>query len=63
MASWFAALTNKEIAQMIKKAVPEIHEEGDEARAFLFFVCFVFVFVLFICFFLVYVWHLNKGID
>ena len=51
MASWFAALTNKEIAQIIKQAVPEIHEESDEAGAYLLFVCFVFVFVLFICFF------------
>ena len=49
MASWFAALTNKEIAQIIKQAVPEIHEESDEAGVFLLFVCFVFV--LFICFF------------
>ena len=46
MASWFAALTNKEIAQIIKQAVPEKHEESDEAGAFL-----LFVFVLFICFF------------
>ena len=30
MPSWFAAVTNKEISQLIKEAVPEIHEEGDE---------------------------------
>ena len=30
--SEFAAVTNKEISQVIKKAVPEIHEEGDEVR-------------------------------
>ena len=29
MASRFAAVTNKEISQIIKQAVPEIHE-GDE---------------------------------
>ena len=28
----FAAVTNKEISQLIKQAVPEIHEEGDEVR-------------------------------
>ena len=32
MASRFAAVTNKEISQIIKRAVPEIHEEGDEIR-------------------------------
>ena len=32
MASRFAAVTNKEISQIIKQAVPEIHEEGDEIR-------------------------------
>jgi len=33
MPSWFAALTNKEISQLIKEAVPEIKEqEGDEVR-------------------------------
>ena len=32
MASLFAAVTNKEISQIIKKAVPEMHEEGDEVR-------------------------------
>ena len=32
MASRFAAVTNKEISQIIKQAVPEIHEEGDEVR-------------------------------
>ena len=32
MPSWFAAITNKEISQLIKQAVPEIHEEGDEVR-------------------------------
>ena len=31
-ASRFAAVTNKEISQLIKKAVPEIHEEGDKVR-------------------------------
>ena len=28
MPSRFPALTNKEISQIIKQAVPEIHEEG-----------------------------------
>ena len=32
MPSRFAAVTNKEISQLIKQAVPEIHEEGDEIR-------------------------------
>ena len=32
MASRFAAVTNKEISQIIKQAVPEIYEEGDEVR-------------------------------
>ena len=32
MASRFAAVTNKEISQIIKQAVPEISEEGDEIR-------------------------------
>ena len=32
MPSQFAAETNKEISQLIKQAVPEIHEEGDEVR-------------------------------
>ena len=32
MPSRFAAVTNKEISQLIKQAVPEIHEEGDEVR-------------------------------
>ena len=33
MPSWFAAITNKEISQIIKQAVPEnIHEKGDEVR-------------------------------
>ena len=30
MPSRFAAVTNKEISQLIKQAVPEIHKEGDE---------------------------------
>ena len=30
MPSRFAAVTNKEISQLIKQAVPEIHEEGDK---------------------------------
>ena len=30
--SRFAAVTNKEISQLIKQAVPEIHEEGDKVR-------------------------------
>ena len=30
MPSRFAAVTNKEISQLIKEAVPEIHEECDE---------------------------------
>ena len=32
MPSRFAAVTNKEILQLIKLAVPEIQEEGDEVR-------------------------------
>ena len=32
MASRFAALTDKEILQIIKQAVPEVHEEGEEIR-------------------------------
>ena len=32
MPSRFAAVTNKEISQLIKQAVPEILEEGDEVR-------------------------------
>ena len=32
MPSRFAAVTNKEISQLIKQAVPEIHEEGDEVQ-------------------------------
>ena len=28
----FAAVTNKEISQLIKQTVPETHEEGDEVR-------------------------------
>ena len=32
MLSRFAAVTNKEISQLINQAVPEIHEEGDEVR-------------------------------
>ena len=32
MPSRFAAVTNKEISHLIKQAVPEIHEEGDEVR-------------------------------
>ena len=32
MASRFAAVTNKEISQIIKQAVPEICEESDEVR-------------------------------
>ena len=30
MASRFATVTNKEICQIIKQAVPEIHEEGEK---------------------------------
>ena len=30
MPSRFAAVINKEISQLIKQAVPKIHEEGDE---------------------------------
>ena len=30
MPSLFAAVTNKEISQLIKQAVSEVHEEGDE---------------------------------
>ena len=32
MPSRFATVTNKEISLLIKQAVPEIHEEGDEVR-------------------------------
>ena len=32
MASRFAAVTNKESSQIIKQAVPEIHQEGGEVR-------------------------------
>ena len=32
MPSRFATITNKEISLLIKQAVPEIHEEGDEVR-------------------------------
>ena len=32
MPSRFAAVTNKEFSQLIKQAVPEIHEEGDEVE-------------------------------
>ena len=32
MPSQFAAVTNKKISQLIKQAVPEKHEEGDEVR-------------------------------
>ena len=32
MPSGFPAVTNKEISQIIKQAVPEIHKEGDEVR-------------------------------
>ena len=32
MPSRFAGVTNLEILQLIKQAVPEIHEEGDEVR-------------------------------
>ena len=32
MPSRFAVVTRKEISQLIKQAVPKIHEEGDEAR-------------------------------
>ena len=28
----FAAVTNKEISQLTKQAVPEIHKEGDELQ-------------------------------
>ena len=32
MPSRFAAVTNQEISQLIKQAVPEIPDEGDEVR-------------------------------
>ena len=32
MPSRFAAVTNEEISQLIKQAVPEMHEEGDQVR-------------------------------
>ena len=35
MPSRFAAATNKEMWKLIKQAVPEMHEEGDEALSFL----------------------------
>ena len=35
-ASRLAAVTNKEISQLIKQAVPEMHEEGDEVRGGIF---------------------------
>ena len=36
MPSLFAAVTNKEISQLIKQAVSEIPEESDEARVEVF---------------------------
>ena len=32
MPSRFPSVTNKEISQKVKQAVPEIHDEGDEVR-------------------------------
>ena len=32
MPSLIAAVTNKKFSQLIKQAVPEIHEEGDQVR-------------------------------
>ena len=32
MPSLFTAVTNEEKSQLIKQAIPKIHEEGDEAR-------------------------------
>ena len=32
MASRFAAVTNKEISQIIKQVAPEIHKEGEKIR-------------------------------
>ena len=32
MPSQFADVTNKEISQLFKQAIPKIHEEGDEVR-------------------------------
>ena len=32
MPSRFSAVINKEISQLIKQAVPQIHEEGGEVR-------------------------------
>ena len=32
MPSRFAAVTNKEISQLIKQDVPKVHEAGDEVR-------------------------------
>ena len=37
MVSRFAAVTNKEISQIIKRAVPEIHEEDDKIRFEIFY--------------------------
>ena len=33
MPSRFPSVTNKEISQIVKQAVPEIHDEGDEVRS------------------------------
>ena len=48
MPSLFAAITNKEISQLIKQAVPEIHKEGGEVwfwsftdKAFFFWLEFI----------------------
>ena len=32
MVSWFAFVTNREISQIIKQAVPEMNKEGDAIR-------------------------------
>ena len=36
MATWFATVTNKEILQLIKEAVPEKQEEGNEIWSAIF---------------------------
>ena len=32
MPSRFPSVTNKEISQIVKRVVPEIHDEGDDVR-------------------------------
>ena len=45
MVSWFAAVTNKEMSQIIQQAVPKIHEEGDKIWFGSFsFVCLTWIY-------------------